>query len=46
MTDNNTPEIIHSEFFNLQMEMGVSTPVNEANDSRLVDKNFDKEELI
>ena len=41
-----TPEIIHSEFFNLQMEMGVSTPVNETNDSRLVDKNFDKEELI
>lgn len=41
-----TPEIIHSEFFNLQMEMGVNTPVNETNDSRLIDKSFDKEELI
>lgn len=41
-----TPEIIHSEFFNLQMDMGVNTPVNESNDSRLIDKSFDKEELI
>ena len=41
-----TPEIIHSEFFNLQMEMGVNTPANESNDNRLIDKSFDKEELI
>lgn len=41
-----TPETIHSEFFNLQRELGVSTPVNESNDPRLEDKSDDKEELI
>jgi hypothetical protein len=41
-----TPETIHSEFFNLQRELGVSTPVNESNDSRLKDKSFNKEELL
>lgn len=40
------PETIHSEFFNLQRELGVSTPVSESNDPRLLDKSFDKEELL
>jgi len=41
-----TPDSIHSEFFNLQMELGVNTPLNEKNESRLEDKGFDKEELL
>lgn len=40
------PETIHSEFFNLQRELGVSTPVSESTDPRLKDKSFNKEELL
>ena len=41
-----TPAPIHSEFFNLQKELGVSTPVSENSDPRLSDKTFNKEELL
>ena len=41
-----TPAPIHSEFFNLQKELGVSTPVSENADPRLSDKTFNKEELL
>jgi hypothetical protein len=38
------PEAIASEFFNLQKELGVTSPMLENSDSRIIEKGFEKSE--
>jgi hypothetical protein len=40
------PDSIESEFFNLQKELGIRTPIMENQDDRLSEKDFDKNEEI